>query len=205
MKLEELKRIIELSWTKETCVESLKNSWSSDNKSLGQCAITALIVNLYMGGKIMKCMCESGSHYYNVINDNIIDLTVNQFSVLPKYENSEERTVEYILSYEETKKRYILLLKNIKENFDKFGSKEYKLIDEFGQTYLSKIPGSIGGHKKLKIYGKMDCKSALSWIEKGHYINNRVFFENEFIAIKNGYRPCAKCMKKEYNEWKNKK
>ena len=67
MKIDELKRIIELSWSMETCVPSLKNNWTIENKSLGQCAVTALIINLYMGGKIMRCMCETGSHYYNLI------------------------------------------------------------------------------------------------------------------------------------------
>ena len=78
----------------------------------------------------------------------------------------------------------------------------YKLIDENGKEYLSDIPGTLGGNKKLKIYGRLDCPSANNWIEKGHYIGNRVFFINEETAIKAGYRPCAVCMKKEYEEWK---
>ena len=41
------------------------------------------------------------------------------------------------------------------------------------------------------------------WIEKGYYISNRVFFENEDTAIAAGYRPCAKCMPDEYTKWKN--
>ena len=28
------------------------------------------------------------------------------------------------------------------------------------------------------------------------------FYENEEIAVKAGYRPCAKCMCDEYNKWK---
>lgn len=205
MKLEELERIIKLSWSKDTCVSSLKNDWCDDKRSLGQCAVTSLIVNLYMGGKIMRCLSETGSHYYNLINGNIVDLTVSQFKNLPDYLNGEERSIEYLLSNEDTKNRYLLLLQNVKENFLKYGSKEYKLLDESGKFIVSKIPGTIGGHKKLKIYGKMDCPSALSYIKKGQYINNRVFFLDEEVAIKNGYRPCAKCLKKEYLIWKNKK
>ena len=68
--------------------------------------------------------------------------------------------------------------------------------------YLSKIPGTLGGNKKLKIYGKLDCFSALNWIKKGKYVNNRVFFESEESAKKAGYRPCGICMKKEYQLWK---
>ena len=78
----------------------------------------------------------------------------------------------------------------------------YKLINEHGEVYLSRIPGTLGGNKRLKIYGKLDCPSANRWIANGYYIKDRVFFLDEEIAIKAGYRPCAVCMKKEYEEWK---
>lgn len=78
----------------------------------------------------------------------------------------------------------------------------YRLINENGEEYLSDIPGILGGNKRLKIYGKLDCPSASKWIEKGYYVKDRVFFINEETAIKAGYRPCAVCMKKEYEKWK---
>ena len=78
----------------------------------------------------------------------------------------------------------------------------YKLINKFGEEYLSDIPGTFGGNKRLKIYGKLDCPSALRWITKGYYVKDRVFFLTEEDAIVAGYRPCAVCMKKEYEEWK---
>ncbi len=65
------------------------------------------------------------------------------------------------------------------------------------------LPGTLGGHKKLKIYGKLDCSSALRWIKKGQYVKYRVFFKDEDTAIEAGYRPCAICMPDEYKEWKN--
>jgi methylphosphotriester-DNA--protein-cysteine methyltransferase len=82
--------------------------------------------------------------------------------------------------------------------------KQYKLIDKDGRTYLSLTPGLFGGHKKLKIYGRLDCPSALRHIANGHYIQHRVFFANEQSAISAGYRPCGVCMKEEYHIWKNK-
>lgn len=201
MVLEEVIRIIELSYSKETCYPNLRDKWCEENKTLGHCAITALVVNDFVGGKIMRCMSETGSHYYNLINNEIVDLTFSQFKELPDYEHSEERTREYILSNDDTKNRYKILLNNVKDNFIKFGEKEYKLLTNNG-IILSKIPGTLGGNKKLKIYGKLDCISALNYIKKGYYVNNRVFFENEEIAKQLGYRPCGKCMKKEYNKWK---
>ena len=201
MILKEVREMLEKSWIKETCSLGLKDIWTIDNKALGQCAVTALIVNDFLGGKIMRCMCESGSHYYNLINGEVIDLTDSQFKEIPDYTLGEERTREYLLSNLDTKNRYLLLLKNVKENFIKYGKKEYKLMSINGQ-YLSKIPGTLGGNKKLKIYGKLDCKSALNWIQKGKYVSNRVFFEDEEKAKEAGYRPCGICMKKEYQKWK---
>ena len=80
--------------------------------------------------------------------------------------------------------------------------KMYKLINAHGETYLSDIPGLFGGHKKLKIYGLLDCPSSLSYIKKGQYVQHRVFFASEQIAIDAGYRPCARCMKEDYLKWK---
>ena len=205
MKIKELKQLLILSWEKETCSPVLKNEWNQDNPSLGQCAITALILNDFLGGKIMRCMASSGSHYYNVIDNEIIDLTIDQFlGEIPDYINGEERTRDYLLSNEDTRNRYEKLLYNLKQTIEKIEKKQFKLIDSNNQIYLSDTKGTIGGNKKLKIYGKLDCPSAKRWIDKGKYTSNRIFFETEEIAIAAGYRPCSVCMPKEYEKWKNK-
>lgn len=80
----------------------------------------------------------------------------------------------------------------------------YTLRDEQNQPIKSAIKGSLGGHKKLKIYGKLDCPSALRYLEKGQYRNQRVFFLDEQTAMNAGYRPCAICMKEKYKKWKHK-
>ena len=204
--LDELKKVIEKSWTKKTCFPTIQDTWNESNPSIGQCAITALVVNDFMGGKIMRTMCNGISHYYNLVNDKIIDLTVSQFDgTIPNYEIGEERSREYLLSSEDTKNRYKILLENVKDNFIKLGTKEYKLIDRNNKEITSKIPGTLGGNKKLKIYGRLDCPSALRHIKNGHYINNRVFFSSEETEIDAGYRPCGICMKKEYKKWKENK
>lgn len=196
MNIEQLKQFLMCKWSYETCSPGLKGEWCEDNPSLGQCAITALIVNDFFGGKIMRCMTSSGSHYYNLVNDCVVDLTVEQFlGEIPEYEYGEERTREYLLSNEDTKNRYFILLNNLRKSM-------YKLIGPDGKAYWSFNPGTLGGNRKLKIYGRLDCSSANRWIQKGHYVEHRVFFENEEIAIEAGYRPCAVCMREEYNKWK---
>ena len=119
MEIEELKQLLSLSWKKETCTPGLRNEWNEENPSLGQCAITALIVNDIFGGKIMRCIASTGSHYYNLIDDQMVDLTVEQFlGEIPQYENGEERTREYLLSNEDTKNRYLLLNRNLQSTLE---------------------------------------------------------------------------------------
>ena len=110
MEIKELEEILRKSWSKETCSPGLRESYSEDNPSLGQCAITAMIVNDIFGGKIMRCMASTGSHYYNMIDGKLVDLTAEQFQgEIPQYEQGEERTMEYLLSNEDTKNRYLTL------------------------------------------------------------------------------------------------
>jgi hypothetical protein len=73
--------------------------------------------------------------------------------------------------------------------------KLYKLIGSDGKQYLSPNKGQFGGYwrGKQKIYGRLDCKSALRWISKGHYVKYRVFFATREDAESAGFRPCKIC------------
>jgi methylphosphotriester-DNA--protein-cysteine methyltransferase len=78
----------------------------------------------------------------------------------------------------------------------------YKLIGAEGQAVLSPVPGTLGGYRPRRIYGRLDCPSALRAIAKGGYVKHRVFFTDEKTARAAGYRPCAKCMPEQYKRWK---
>ena len=62
--------------------------------------------------------------------------------------------------------------------------------------------GTLGGHRATRIYGRLDCPSALRAIERGGYVKHRVFFADEAEAIAAGYRPCARCLPDRYRDWK---
>ena len=79
----------------------------------------------------------------------------------------------------------------------------YQLIGPDGREVFSTVPGTLGGHRRNKIYGRLDCRGAQRWIAKGHYVAQRVFFADEATAISAGYRPCANCMPAEYAAWRN--
>jgi methylphosphotriester-DNA--protein-cysteine methyltransferase len=78
----------------------------------------------------------------------------------------------------------------------------YQLRDATNREYESREPGAVGGHAGRKIYGRLDCPSALHWIAKGHYVKHRVFFRDERTAVAAGFRPCGCCMKEKYRRWK---
>jgi len=84
-------------------------------------------------------------------------------------------------------------------------AKTYTLIGADGKPFQSNTGGTLGGHKRNKLYGKLNCPSALRAIAKGGYIKHRVFFADEQTAVSAGYRPCAICMPQEYAEWKTAK
>ncbi len=81
-------------------------------------------------------------------------------------------------------------------------SRTWTLIGADGRPYESPTPGTLGGHRRSKGYGRLDCRAALRWIAKGHYVSHRVFFADEATAVAAGYRPCAVCMPERYAEWK---
>jgi methylphosphotriester-DNA--protein-cysteine methyltransferase len=53
------------------------------------------------------------------------------------------------------------------------------------------------GHRKLKIYGTLHCRSG-----KRMKPSNRVFFASEQDAQLAGFRPCAHCLRPQYLAWK---
>ena len=80
--------------------------------------------------------------------------------------------------------------------------KRWTLLDANGASYPSPLPGALGGHRGTRIYGRLDCPTALRAIAQGGYVKARVFFLDEATARAAGYRPCARCMAEAYARWK---
>lgn len=121
MERETLFTAIEQSWNAET---SASQEWSAENKALGQCAVTACVVQDYLGGDILNTTAtlpdgSTDSHYYNVIDGEEIDLTRSQFpdgtNFTPGVEKKKDfaSTREYVLSYGPTRERYDLFKKRV--------------------------------------------------------------------------------------------
>lgn len=80
--------------------------------------------------------------------------------------------------------------------------KLYRLVGADGGELLSPVPGTLGGTRRGRIYGRLDCPSALRALARGGYAANRVFFADEETAVAAGYRPCGSCLGAEYARWK---
>ncbi len=78
----------------------------------------------------------------------------------------------------------------------------YALLGADGEPFTSDVPGTVGGHRRGRLYGRLDCPSALRAIARGGYVAHRVFFADEATAVAAGYRPCAVCLPAAYAHWK---
>ncbi|MCR5485662.1 MAG: hypothetical protein K6F09_08710 [Clostridiales bacterium] len=95
-------------WCAETCAPRLRDGWSSDNKTLGQCSITSFLAQDIFGGKVFGILREGGHyHCYNVVGDRVFDLTSEQFKGEKlKYDLKNEQFREIHFKKEEKRLRY---------------------------------------------------------------------------------------------------
>jgi hypothetical protein len=77
-----------------------------------------------------------------------------------------------------------------------------KLTGADGVPHDSDVPGTLGGHRRGRRYGRLDCPSATRAIAAGGYVADRVFFADEHTALAAGFRPCATCLPTRYRVWR---
>ena len=70
------------SWSLETAIQ-----WQPDKPALGQCNVTALLIEEIFGGKILKTGFENIFHFYNEIDGRRYDFTDSQFDSPIEYED----------------------------------------------------------------------------------------------------------------------
>lgn len=108
---------IKLCWIKETSNQPEK--WTATNPALGQCVVTSLIINEMFGGIIIRGEMKSGqSHYWNLVGNDIIDLTKDQFKYDLSFERIERVSSERLLDNADTAKRFKILSKKLKKVLD---------------------------------------------------------------------------------------
>ena len=85
-------------WCRYTCAPRLREKWSPDNITLGQCSITAFLAQDIFGGSVLGLLRSGGNyHCYNKVGDVVFDLTSEQFG---------DEKLDYSLLYEQTREEH---------------------------------------------------------------------------------------------------
>lgn len=112
----ELRDAIAASWRRETTNDP--THWRSTNPAWGQCAVTALVVQEYLGGQLLRAVVGGVSHYWNELpSGEELDLTRHQFDHYAP-QGREHRSREYVLSFPGTRLRYVRLLTLVAEQLE---------------------------------------------------------------------------------------
>lgn len=108
-------------WQKDTCAPRMQEDWSEENRTLGQCSVTAFLAQDIFGGKVWGIpLPEGGFHCFNVIDDCTFDLTSEQFGGQKlDYTNKREQFRYEHFQKDEKRARYETLKARLREYTDR--------------------------------------------------------------------------------------
>ena len=97
-------------WCMYTCTPRMRRDWNENNKTLGQCAITAFLAQDIYGGQVYGIELSDGSvHCFNKAGDCVFDLTSEQFREELCYEDCKEQFRKVHFKRQEKQERYAFL------------------------------------------------------------------------------------------------
>lgn len=103
--LESLSSALYAAW--ESSTSSKASTWSASNAAWGQCAVTALVVQGFCGGALVRGIAEGESHYWNRLSNGAeVDLTRHQFEDGVSIRDVEPTSRAHVLSVPDTRRRY---------------------------------------------------------------------------------------------------
>jgi hypothetical protein len=84
------------------------------------------------------------------------------------------------------------------ENWTIDMSQFWRLVGPNDKPYASAVPGILGGYRRNRIYGRLDCSTVLCAIAPDGDVNHCVFFPTKERAQAAGCRPCVVCLPMAY-------
>ncbi len=111
---------LSLIWCVDTCAPRMRADWTEENKTLGQCSVTAFLAQDIFGGEVYAMPTDNGGvHCYNVVDGYTFDLTSEQFGERAKtlcYEGNELQERESAMHFgkEEKRRRYEYLREKLR-------------------------------------------------------------------------------------------
>ena len=108
-------------WCADTCAPRMRDGWTEENKTLGQCSVTAFLAQDIFGGEVRGIPRPDGNyHCYNVAGGRVFDLTSEQFGdETLSYEDNPVQCREIHFAKEEKLLRYESLKEKLKRNLGK--------------------------------------------------------------------------------------
>jgi len=173
MKLEVLEQYLKTIYSKDTCYPMCRELWSNDNPTLGHCAIVSLIINDYFNGEIYKIKVDGVGHYFNYIDDKIIDFTSNQFNKKLDYTNKIKKDRDEMLSDNDTLYRYNLLKNKLELLLVDKDIHKCNLCSDMIEKFPNSKTVSIGTNSDIVILGEAPAnngwrKSGVAWYDINH-------------------------------------
>ena len=95
-------------WCADTCAPRMRKDWTPENRTLGQCSITAFLIQDIYGGKVYGVPLGDGNfHCFNDVDGCVFDLTSEQFGDTQlDYANCPEQDRSVHFAKAEKKERY---------------------------------------------------------------------------------------------------
>ncbi len=104
-------------WCAGTCTPRMRPDWTPENRTLGQCSITAFLMQDIYGGRVFGIPLGDGNvHCFNVVGDCVFDLTSEQFGGKAlDYSDCPEQSRARHFAKEEKRRRYEYLREKLFE------------------------------------------------------------------------------------------
>ncbi|MCI9079707.1 MAG: hypothetical protein HFH68_12450 [Lachnospiraceae bacterium] len=104
-------------WCADTCAPRMRDNWTKENMTLGQCSITAFLAQDIFGGKVYGILRPGGNyHCYNVACHCVFDLTSEQFGAETLcYNDNPLQSREVHFAKEEKRLRYEYLREKLQK------------------------------------------------------------------------------------------
>ena len=130
-------------WCADTCAPRMRGDWSPDNKTLGQCSITAFLLQDLFGGKVYGILRPGGNyHCFNAVGDCVFDLTSEQFGdVKLNYNDCPEQFREVHFKKEEKRQRYEKLKAEFLAVMPTIRPMRKEHLERYGAIYAAAFSG----------------------------------------------------------------
>lgn len=107
--------LLRVVWAADTCAPRMRGDWRAENPTLGQCSVTAFLVQDLFGGNVFGVPLGDGNyHCFNAVGSCVFDLTSEQFGDQAlSYADCPEQLREVHFAREEKRQRYRLLRRRL--------------------------------------------------------------------------------------------